>query len=126
MSYCDIITRAHSSGANILRMTSSVTRSLQFNRKLYIAEIFFNRIKRSRVNSYKCVFFLILSSQKKIILPPRAPALPSSVTCHVNASPLTFSDSSSLMDLGNAFLHSNSILGRWFFITEGPISKMIL
>ena len=55
------------------------------------------------------------------ILPPSAPALPSRVTCQVNESPRTFSDSSSLIDLGNAFLHNSNILGRWPFTTGGPL-----
>lgn len=33
-------------------------------------------------------------------------------TCQVNASPLAFSDSSSLDDRGNEFLHKRSIRGR--------------
>ena len=55
------------------------------------------------------------------ILPPSAPALPSRVTCQVNESPRTFSDSSSLIDLGNAFLHNSNILGRCPFTTGGPL-----
>lgn len=33
-------------------------------------------------------------------------------TCQVNASPLAFSDSNSLDDLGKEFLHNKSIRGR--------------
>ena len=53
-------------------------------------------------------------------LPARAPALPSSVTCHVKASPRAFSDSSSLVDLGKALRHSSNIRGKCCFTTGGP------
>lgn len=42
----------------------------------------------------------------------KAPALPSSVTCQVNASPRAFSLSISLLDLGNEFFHKSNIRGR--------------
>ena len=45
---------------------------------------------------------------------------PSSVTCHVKASPLTFSASNSLLDRGNVFFHKRSSLGRCGLTTGLP------
>ncbi|CAN8009030.1 unnamed protein product, partial [Ixodes pacificus] len=49
-----------------------------------------------------------------------APDRPSRVTCQVNASPRTFSDSSSLVERGKEFFHSSSIRGRRLLTTGGP------
>ncbi|CAN7950227.1 unnamed protein product, partial [Ixodes hexagonus] len=49
-----------------------------------------------------------------------APERPSRVTCQVNASPRTFSDSSSLVERGKEFFHSSNIRGRRLLTTGGP------
>lgn len=57
---------------------------------------------------------------RKLCIAERAPARPSNVTCHVNASPRAFSLSSSLVERGNEFLHSNNIRGNRPFTTAVP------
>lgn len=62
--------------------------------------------------------------KRKLCMTDRAPARPSSVTCHVNASPRAFSDSISLPDRGNELRHSSSIRGSRP-LTTGTPSVMI-
>lgn len=49
--------------------------------------------------------------KRKLCITDSAPALPSNVTCQVNASPRAFSDRNSFSDWGNEYLHSSNILG---------------
>lgn len=60
---------------------------------------------------------------RKLCITDRAPALPSSVTCQVNASPRAFSDFKSFSDCGNELRHSSNILGSRPFTTGTPRQK---
>ncbi|CAN7946968.1 unnamed protein product, partial [Ixodes hexagonus] len=57
---------------------------------------------------------------RKLAIAGNAPERPSRVTCQVNASPRTFSDSSSLVERGKEFFHSSNIRGRRLLTTGGP------
>jgi hypothetical protein len=70
------------------------------------------RLTSSVANLLQCV--------RKLDIADRAPALFSSVICHVNASPRAFSDSSSFEERGNEFFQSNNILGSNPLTTGGP------
>jgi hypothetical protein len=61
-----------------------------------------------------------LQFSRKLCITDKAPARPSSVTCHVNASPRAFSDSSSFVDRGKALRHSSNILGSKPLTTGTP------
>ena len=50
----------------------------------------------------------------------------STLTCHVNASPLAFSESNSLFERGNEFLQSNNIRGRRPFTTGTPRKNCLI
>lgn len=69
-------------------------------------------VMSSLTNSGQC--------SRKLCIAERAPARPSRVTCHVNASPRAFSLSSSLLERGNEFLQRSSILGNSPFTTAVP------
>lgn len=63
---------------------------------------------------------------RKLCIAVSAPARPSNVTCQVKASPLAFSESSSLFDLGKEFLQSRSILGKRPLTTGTPKHNKII
>lgn len=56
----------------------------------------------------------------KLCMADSAPARPSNVNCQVKASPLAFSESSSLGDLGNMFLQNKRNLGKTSRTTGTP------
>lgn len=107
-TYLGSISRAFWAGASNLLVTSSLTRSLQHVTK--------------HLNATKHISNWNNGMSKALLLLPfRAPARPSRVTCQEKASPCAFSSSSSFADRGKALRHRSNRRGKWCFMTDEPL-----
>lgn len=96
-----------------------------------LQEAYFESIARADstgISSLLMISSLTSSGQfcRKLCIEESAPARPSSVTCHVKASPLAFSESSSFEERGKELRHNSNIRGNNPLTTGTPKKAFVI